>query len=615
MNSIFKKGMLPVAVAIAMLGVIGAFGGNTKTAEAFVPGDICLAQVVHAGSTAPLAPTTAYTAPGGQSNVPVHVVTKGVKYSMVFRVEDILTALDITLPGDDVGVVLPGPNVDVEVDSETGSARLTSKAEAFPPFANRGSTSLSTGTVDPLIGVPSISHQIIAPGVLSQVVQTFNPRFINNSNGFTLDTINNWVVNGTGMPGVFNNATSVCGTSTSTKNFIPGLDGAWPGDDAWGYVDFECVESGFFHIDLRMDDWAYGLVADLVNTLEDIGANLQPDIEDFIEGFLYWNQDSARTGLTVKFYCLGQPDTATISPESGTVETQPTGVAPNGLGTKTITVTVKDQDGKRLDGAEVTFTTDNCTFNGDSNTTPAGGGTTVTTYSDTDSTPDTNFVTNNPLEVSAGTAEAVLNCTTPAGKAGTANITAIVDRPGSDIVLKSKITVVGPTAVTGLTLTLTPDDLECGETLLAVAEAVDSSGAAVSDGTVVYFTTDTSSGVVGGDEGAQGGVYTEGGTADVLIATDPGNPGVHTVIAYVINSAGTPKAQTSATYTCDAAVAPAAPTVAPPATGTGTGSITPPNTGDAGLATGGSPSTSLFVLAGAVVLFMAGLASVRFARN
>jgi hypothetical protein len=110
-------------------------------------------------------------------------------------------------------------------------------------------------------------------------------------------------------------------------------------------------------------------------------------------------------------------------------------------------------------------------------------------------------------------------------------------------------------------------------------------------------------------------VFTEGGTADVLIATDPGNPGVHTVIAYVINDAGTPKAQTSATYTCDAAVAPAAPTVAPPATGTGTGSITPPNTGDAGLASGGNPATSLFVLAGAVVLFMAGLASVRFARN
>ena len=86
------------------------------------------------------------------------------------------------------------------------------------------------------------------------------------------------------------------------------------------------------------------------------------------------------------------------------------------------------------------------------------------------------------------------------GTPGTATITAIVQRPGSDIVLSQDVTVVGPTALTGLTLTLNPSDLECGNTILAVANAVDSLGQPVSDNTLIYFTTDTSSGVVGGYE-------------------------------------------------------------------------------------------------------------------
>jgi hypothetical protein len=85
------------------------------------------------------------------------------------------------------------------------------------------------------------------------------------------------------------------------------------------------------------------------------------------------------------------------------------------------------------------------------------------------------------------------------------------------------------------------------------------------------------------------------------------------VIAYTKASNGQVLAQTSANYTCEGAVAPAAPTVAAPSTGTGTGSITPPNTGDAGLASG-STSASLFIIAG-VAFVLAGLASIRFARN
>jgi hypothetical protein len=398
-------------------------------------------------------------------------------------------------------------------------------------------------------------------------------------------------------------------------------------DDAWGYIDFQCIESGYFHIDLRTDDIQWALMTDLLlPVLEEFLENLEnqfllPNVftpQEVLQWIFYWNLDPARTGLSLKFYCKGEVDSATISATPTTVETSPVGSSKS---SSIITVTAYDQDGDRINYGEVTFTTDNCKFSnpqsgasGDLGMSPAGGGTTVTMWTDTDSTSDKNFILDNPLEHDAGTAEVSLDCAT--GTPGTATVTAIVDRRGADIVLKQEITVVGPTSVTGLSLTLTPDDLECGETILATATAVDAEGQKVSDGTLLYFTTDTSSGIVGGSEGAQGGIATKGGEAFVHIATDPSNPGIHTVIVYALKGTILEDvvAQDSQTYTCDAAVAPAAPTVAPPATGTGTGSITPPNTGDAGLAAGNG-SLSLVLLAGVAAFFLAGLASIRFARN
>jgi hypothetical protein len=616
--------MLPLAVVIAMLGLIGAFGGQTRSAEA-LSGDICPGIYV-AGPNGPL---EAWDNFDGEGNS-VYYVNQDTTYGVVFQVENVLGGwvadLSFFDPTFYIGAMLPGPNVHVEIDSETGSAKITSSAQAFD-FSDRDDTELTGVDIEDLWLVPDITHVLITPGVLSQVVQTFNPLYFNDSNGFPLDSVQEWMDTHTGLDFGGGSPDDCASPSCSSSTYNQIVDGDnvdvydVPYCDDWGYFDFQCNESGYFYIDLRVDDIQWALINDLLEPLiEEYLAenNILDQItpQEVLEEIFYWNLDAARTGFSQKFFCRGQADTATISPETGTVETQPTDVSPNGLGTKTITVTVKDQDGLRIDGVEVTFTTDNCTFSGDAHTQPAGGGSTVTTISDTDSTSDTNFLTNNTLEHSAGTAEAVLNCTTSAGKAGTANITAIVQRPGSDIVLKSTITVVGPTAVNGLTLTLTPDaDFECGDTIKAVIEAVDANGKPVSDGTPIYVVTDTSSGVAGGPVNADGGFLSTGGKVEVLIATDPGNPGIHTVIAYVTNVAPTVSAQTSETYECDAAVAPAAPTVAPPATGTGTGSITPPNTGDAGLASGGTPATSLFVLAGAVVLFLAGLASVRFARN
>ena len=69
---------------------------------------------------------------------------------------------------------------------------------------------------------------------------------------------------------------------------------------------------------------------------------------------------------------------------------------------------------------------------------------------------------------------------------------------------------------------------------------------------------------------------------------------------------------TQVTVTCSLPAAPVAPTVTAPVTGTG--SITPPNTGDAGLASSSS-NAMLFVIVGAAAFVLAGIASVSYARR
>jgi hypothetical protein len=515
--------MLPAAVAVAMVGFIGAFGSSTQSAFAGVDGDICHVDSEYEHMT--------YDAQGNQ----VLVVAEGKTYGLVFHLENEY-----------------GENVEIRIDSETGSARITSKAEYL----------------DYNDGTPSVGHILVQPAVGTQVVDTFEPDDFADADGHEMFGINEWL-NGVGYASF---ASDGHHATDEDDDFCTNADDD-ENDDGWGFIDFECIEPGFFHIDI-----------------------LTPD-------------DTEETGMTLKYLCPNVADTAEISASPTTLETDPVGTSKSA---SSITVTVEDTNGDRVEHALVSFTTDNCYFEGQDS--PVGGKPVAAeTYTDSDTTSDTNYLANNPAQFSAGTAEITLEC--KSGSLGAANVTAVVERPGSDIVLHTTVTVVGPTSATGLTLELTPEDFECGETLLATVNAVDADGQPVSDGTLIWFTTDTSSGVVGGSEGAQGGVATDDGAASVLIATDPGNPGIHTVIAYSTKGNATAEvvAQASATYTCEGAVAPAAPTVEAPATGTGTGSITPPNTGDAGLASG-STSASLFVIAGVAVV-LAGLASIRFARN
>ena len=329
-----------------------------------------------------------------------------------------------------------------------------------------------------------------------------DPTRFNDADGNFAGDIGDWLVdNGYhDFVGTTGDDDDVCGNSAS---------------DGWGFIDFQCIEAGYFHIDI-----------------------LPP------------GGSSISQGLTLKFFCAGQADTATIGASRSVVEIEPQAGSDD---ESLITVTVLDPDGRRIDNVEVQFLTDNCYFTGQDS--PAGGQpTVVTAFTDTDATSaDQYFLTNNPLEHSAGTAEVVLNCSK--ATAGDANVRAVIQRAGADIVLDVTVKVVGTTAANGLTLTLAPKELQCGDTLTARAQAVDVNGEPVSDGTTVRFTSDTSSGVVGGFEGAQGGIGTVDGSAQVLIATDPGKPGVHTVVAYVFGNDGRALAQIGGTYTCQVAFA------------------------------------------------------------
>ena len=287
-----------------------------------------------------------------------------------------------------------------------------------------------------------------------------DPTRFNDADGNFAGDIGDWLVdNGYhDFVGTTGDDDDVCGNSAS---------------DGWGFIDFQCIEAGYFHIDI-----------------------LPP------------GGSSISQGLTLKFFCAGQADTATIGASRSVVEIEPQAGSDD---ESLITVTVLDPDGRRIDNVEVQFLTDNCYFTGQDS--PAGGQpTVVTAFTDTDATSaDQYFLTNNPLEHSAGTAEVVLNCSK--ATAGDANVRAVIQRAGADIVLDVTVKVVGPTAANGLTLTLAPKELQCGDTLTARAQAVDVNGEPVSDGTTVRFTSDTSSGVVGGFEGAQGGIGTVDGSA------------------------------------------------------------------------------------------------------
>jgi hypothetical protein len=321
-------------------------------------------------------------------------------------------------------------------------------------------------------------------------------------------------------------------------------------------------------------------------------------------------------GRSIDIECIGPANSASASATGSpaTVEIKPVGTS---VSLSTIVVTVLDANGKRLDGAAVTFSTDKCNL-GTTSTGPFSG-TSVSTVSDTDSTSDLNFVAQNSApgnQLFAGTAEAYLQCNASGVTPGTATVTWIVQgqvnqvQSATGLSGTTTVTVIGPPSA--IKLDVTPATSTCGNPVTATATVTDAAGKPVSDGTQVFFTTTTATGTQGGTEGAQGAATTVNGVASVTLSIDPMDAGTHTVSARTggndLAGAAVAVVSTSSTVSCSA-VAAAAPSVTAPRTGQGP-TITPPNTGDAGLASSSSSSFGFAALAAVVVMALAG--AVRF---
>jgi hypothetical protein len=226
---------------------------------------------------------------------------------------------------------------------------------------------------------------------------------------------------------------------------------------------------------------------------------------------------------------------------------------------------------------------------------------------------------------------------------------------GADIVKTVTINGVGPPSFN--TATAAPTSLICGEKSTITVKVTDAIGQNVSDNTRVELISNWGSVIAGtgatlGFPGtgpvnplASSAAATYNGVAVAYLLTSDTHTGAYEVVAaaggtieldphrfdpyygeYYLKSElngrggyydhhtdvipGAP-VSTQVTVTCSQPAAPA-PTVTAPSTGTG--SITPPNTGDAGLASSSS-NGMLFVVIGAAAFVLAGIASVSYARR
>jgi hypothetical protein len=243
--------------------------------------------------------------------------------------------------------------------------------------------------------------------------------------------------------------------------------------------------------------------------------------------------------------------------------------------TSKITVTLEDKDGDAAaPGDTVRFKTDNCEF--------ADETTSKTTRSAESET--VKGVT---------TAVVTLDCSEKSAKVGTATVSASVDRDGgSDVYAENiVITVVGPAAAMTLTVTVPMDNMVCGSVRqIDITDVVDTNGETVANGTEVIVSTNFGGVLTGTTTGrfapSSTIVSTTGGAASLYLITSDTQVGDYAVVA----SAGSGVAHL--TVGCGSMEAADADADAP--------SITPPNTGDAGLAETSGSSWMLLAIAGAL---------------
>jgi hypothetical protein len=225
---------------------------------------------------------------------------------------------------------------------------------------------------------------------------------------------------------------------------------------------------------------------------------------------------------------------------------------------------------------------------------------------------------------------------------GTANITAVIEVPdGSDIVLTTTVTVVGPPA-SPILVAADQTSVKCGDRVTVTVTVKDAAGQNVSDHTRVEAVTNAG-GVLGGTGSTVGGfnnvnpvsstvAETFSGVATFYLITSEAQPGIYDVTIATGGGGSVADQQLGGLFSTPvvtghvqvscasqvptfAVAAPATPaaTITAPRTGQG---ITAPNTGDAGLAAADSGNAwLLYVVIGGVAFALAGVASVKFARR
>ena len=346
--------------------------------------------------------------------------------------------------------------------------------------------------------------------------------------------------------------------------------------------------------------------------------------------------------------CFAQPDEATVTAKPTKVEIVP---ALGSVAHSEITIVMSGDDMPAL-FTEIDISVPKCAIE-------VGTGTPDTTPL-TDSIPsDGDYLDNISFPTSGPNADKTVidgiwfhadyNKCTP----GDVVVTVVIEvEGGADLVRTVTINVVGPPAF--ITATAAPDKLICGEKSTITVTVKDALQQNVSDNTQVELISNWGSVIAGtgatlGFPGtgpvnplASSAAATYNGVAIAYLLTSNNHVGAYEVVAAAggtiiatpysddpyydyekmeVNSFGyrghsdyVPGAPitTQVTVTCTLPAAPVAPTVTAPVAGTG--SITPPNTGDAGLASSSS-NAMLFVMVGAAAFVLAGIASVSYARR
>lgn len=177
------------------------------------------------------------------------------------------------------------------------------------------------------------------------------------------------------------------------------------------------------------------------------------------------------------------------------------------------------------------------------------------------------------------------NCTTPATATPTGTLTVTVTPTGT------------PGAAATVTTSASPGSISCSGTSIVTIQVRDSAGNPVPAGTAVTIST-----TLGSVSPSAGQTTDASGNAFVFV-TGPASQGG---VAVVTAKSGNAEGKTELTINCGAAAT--ATTAPPPTVAPGGGVISPPNTGDGGLADGGSPAWTAF--AGLSLLLAAALGAV-----